>query len=1247
MEQQTDEEKLVTMIRETKVSPMTPSLEKKSEKLGETKDDVLETPQKRKKLIIKGTIHLPEQSISVLPSQPLIEKTEKTLEEMPRYNETFIEVLERLATLMNKKGDYIRSRVYTRAQDTIRNIQKDITSISDLDGKPNIGPIIKEKLTEYLETGTLQLFEREKDKPEYLLSEIYGVGPKKAKDLVEKGITTIEQLRERQDELLNDVQRAGLKYYEDILERIPRSEIDEYNDLFKTAFDKVSTPESRYEIVGSYRRGAHTSGDIDAIITSDDSTMFSKFIDILKEKEVILEVLSCGKTKCLVIARLPNRKTARRVDFMYTSQEEYPFAVLYFTGSKTFNTVMRGHALKMGVSLNEHGLYTKKVGKEKEQKVDTIFKDEKDIFDYLHLQYKEPVDRIDGRSIIIRETKVSPMTPSLLNIGEIKPVKEKKTRKLKEPKPPKEPKTRKIREPKVPKEPKPPKVPKEPKPKKIKVPKVPKEPKTKKIREPKPEKKTRKKKLILDNEKEIEKVKAEFEETLKPVIEVPKPEIEEQPIIPVIPLEIEAEAAIDIKTVKKERKTRKIKEPKEPKPEKGTRKKKITIVPMEKIIVSPKKDLEITTENKEKPKKMTSKSEAKQNIKLFQEKGITHIEGLNEKQITEMIVSANDAYYNSRNTLMTDNEYDIVKEYAMKKFPNNNILLTVGAPIEKNKVTLPYNMPSMDKIKPDTNALISWISKYKGPYVLSCKLDGVSGMYTTDGDEPKLYTRGDGNIGQDISHLLRVLKLPLKKEGEKGTVVRGEFIIPKAVFEEKYKDKFANPRNLVSGIINSKTLDDKTMDLHFVTYEVIQPLIKPSEQMNLLKSLNHEVVQNKLVDELSNEQLSDLLIDWRTHYQYEIDGVIVTDDNMHSRKDGNPEYAFAFKMVISDQMAEAKVVDVLWNASKSGYLKPRVRIEPIKLGGVTIEYATGFNGSFIESNKIGIGAVIQIIRSGDVIPYIKSVTTPAEHAKMPDVKYHWTDTHVDIVLDDISEDTGVREKEITAFFTGLDVEGLSSGNVKRIIKAGFNSIPAIIKMTKADFKGVEGFKEKMIEKVHTSIHDKLEKASLLEIMAASNKFGRGIGERKIRPILDEYPDILTRSEKPDDKITLLKGIKGIGKENAKAFVDHIDDFMGFLKECGLEGKLEGVLEKPIENTFVQSFDISHPLYQKHIVMTKVRDQTIIDGLKRVGGVLDDGIGKNTFVLVVKTKEDVSNKTKYASEHGIPIMTPAEFIAKYL
>lgn len=1022
-----------------------------------------------------------------------------------RLNEMIAEVLERLSSIMSKKGDYIRSRAYTKALDTVLSIQTDIKSIDELEKKPNIGPTIIQKLKEYYSTGTLALFEEEENNPEFLLSNIYGIGPKKAEELVKKHkITTIAQLREHQDELLNEKQRIGLKYYEDIMEKIPREEIDNYNKIFATAFRKATATEtersSKYEIVGSYRRGAKHSGDIDVIVTSNTDGVFSRFIDELLDTKIIVEVLSRGPTKCLVIARLPGSKTARRVDFMNTSADEFPFAILYFTGSKMFNTVMRGHALSKELSLNEHGLYKKMSGKAKEEKIDAKFISENDIFNYLGLVYKAPEERIDGRAVVKKDGT---------------PVK-------------------------------------------------------------------------------IEKNSEENQE-------------ENQPIVPVIPLPEPTESQQPPIVEKPKNKTRKRMPPK-------------------------KADVK-------------TNSGPSSNIQRFKMNGIKELESLTEKELSEIITLANDEYYNKK-PLLTDNEYDIIKEFIEKKYPRNEVIQNVGAPVTKNKVSLPYNMPSMDKIKPDTNALTNWMNKYKGPYVISCKLDGVSGMYDCSTKTPHLYTRGDGKIGQNISGLLKHLKLP----DANGFVIRGEFIIPRKKFEEKYKTSFANPRNLVSGIINSKTVDEKIKDIHFVTYEIISPPLSPSQQLEQMQKLGFEVVQNRSLSSLNNTLLSETLMDWRTSYLYEIDGIIVSNDKIYPRKDGNPEHAFAFKMVISDQMAEAKVVDVEWAASKSGYLKPRIRIEPVKLGGVTIEYCTAFNANFVESNNIGIGAVVQIIRSGDVIPHIKSVTTQAERPKMPSSAYHWNDTHVDIILDDVTTDETVLEKNITAFFVGLEVDGLSSGNVKRIIKAGFNSVPKILKMSRADFATVEGFKEKMVNKIYDGIKKKVQGASLVDIMAASNLFGRGIAEKKIRPIMEKYPDILTSNDTPQKKTELLLEVKGIGKEQSKLFVENIPRFLEFLRECELEQKLNTsqaestVVEQPKPAT---ETDKKNPLYGKKIVMTKIRDKDIIAYLKTVGGIFEDNIKKDTYILIVKSKADVSNKTKFANDNNIHIMEPAEFKEKFM
>jgi NAD-dependent DNA ligase len=1003
--------------------------------------------------------------------------------------------MEQLANIMLKQGEPFRARAYQKAQETIMSYPDNIQSPNDLKDKPNIGATIMDKLNEYVQTGTLQVLEREKTNPVNILGEVYGIGPKKAKELVDKGITTIEALRANQDALLNETQKVGLKYYEDILKRIPRGEIEEYKKIFTTEFHKqtAASEPGKMEIVGSYRRGAESSGDIDVIITSTNPAIFKNFVDDLIKIKVIQEVLSRGPTKCLVIAKIPGHTISRRVDFLYTSPEEFPFAILYFTGSKIFNTVMRHEALAKDLTMNEHGLYSL-ISKKKGEKVGHVFNSEQDIFDYLGLEYKAPHERTDGRA-------------------------------------------------------------------------------------------------VQKSEATLQKSEANEEE---------EPQINE--------------------TIKTQ-------------------------------------------------------------IQNFKKNGINVLHTLSEHELTEMIKLANILYRNFQ-PIMTDNEYDILQDYITEKYPSNQEVFKVGAPVEKNKAQLPYEMASMDKIKPDTGILTNWTKKYTGPYVLSCKLDGVSGLYSTEGKTPKLYTRGDGKVGQDVSYLIPHLRLPKTHD----IVIRGEFIIPKMTFETKYKTTFANPRNMVAGIINQKAVNEAINDVHFVAYEVIKPVLKPSKQLGFLETQNVETVLHLCTSKtpptksadlsdkgnsfceslhalekcegvnktttsltngssaLSNEMLSETLVEWRQNYAYEIDGVIVTDDKNYSRKSGNPEHAFAFKMVLSDQIAEAKVVDVIWTPSKDGYLKPRVQIEPINLGGVRIEYATGFNGAFINDNKVGIGAIIELIRSGDVIPHIRKVTTQAEEAKMPSIPYKWNDTHVDVLLEDIESDETVKEKVVTGFFKGIGVEGLSSGNIARIIDAGFDSVPKIIKMTIPDFLTVEGFKEKTATKLFNGIKDKLETASIITIMSASNIFGRGFSGKKTELIMEAYPDILISKESPQEKVTKIASIKGMAKKTAESFVQSIPNFIQFIQETGLTHKLEQV---EVEASTEKVKDTSNPLFGKTIVMTGFRDANIQQALKDVGAKLGSSVSKNTFAVLVKDLAEDSGKAQDAKKLGIQLMTPEEFKAKYL
>ena len=285
--------------------------------------------------------------------------------------QTYIKLLEQIAEVKMNKGEHFRARAYTKARDKLM-LAPEFKTVEDIKAI-KLGPSVIRKLKEFNDTGKIKFLEDAKNDPSILFTGIYGVGPKKAIELVKKyNITTIEQLRKNQNDVLNDVQKMGLKHYEDILKRIPRDEVIQYETKLKRIFDQVKTENSIMDIVGSYRRGATNSGDIDIIICDqkNDVSLFHNFLDKLIENGIIIEVLSRGNVKSLCISKIRG-KPARRIDFMFTPRSEYSYAMLYFTGNKEFNTVMRSRALKLGYSMNEHGMY-KMVDGTKTTKLKTI-----------------------------------------------------------------------------------------------------------------------------------------------------------------------------------------------------------------------------------------------------------------------------------------------------------------------------------------------------------------------------------------------------------------------------------------------------------------------------------------------------------------------------------------------------------------------------------------------------------------------------------------------------------------------------------------------------------------------------------------------------------------------------------------------------------------------------------------------------------------------------------------------------------
>ena len=609
-------------------------------------------------------------------------------------------------------------------------------------------------------------------------------------------------------------------------------------------------------------------------------------------------------------------------------------------------------------------------------------------------------------------------------------------------------------------------------------------------------------------------------------------------------------------------------------------------------------------------------------ITQMRENGMDIIHNLDNKTLLDFILSANDTYREGQ-PFLTDAEYDTIVSLAYsKKGMKTKLDKIVGAPVaNERKTKLPYFMGSMNKIKPDTNSVVEWLTKYPEPYVFSAKLDGVSGLYMVKNGEAKLYTRGNGSIGQDISFLLPQFNLPFIE----GAVIRGEFLISKEVFKQKWEDKFSNSRNLVSGLINAKRQpSEKYKDLKFVAYEVIEPIMMPSMGFEYLRDKGFDTVKHGQIlmsSNLTNDVLSKILVQWRHTLPYEIDGVIVTSDHIYSRKNENPKHSFAFKMVLSDQMVEAHVVDVVWAASKDGYLKPRVKIIPVTIGGATIEYATGFNAAFIKEHKIGAGAIISLIRSGDVIPHIQNVIQPAKESLFPTVPYLWNDTNVDIYVDtskmtdtDSHFTKQILVKNLTYFFSGLGVQYLSIGNTTNLVNNEYNTVGKIIRMKPDDFVEIEGMGRIIGEKITKSINEAFKKATLIDIMIHSNQFGRSIGAKKIQLIMKHYPTIITNNETVEDKITKICELNGFAYKTASEFVEAIPNFLIWLKHENMEYFLQPNYNLS-QATHKDNEIKNQKIVGRTFVFTGFRNKELDEYIYKNDGIVTTSLTKQTSMLV--------------------------------
>lgn len=356
----------------------------------------------------------------------------------------------------------------------------------------------------------------------------------------------------------------------------------------------------------------------------------------------------------------------------------------------------------------------------------------------------------------------------------------------------------------------------------------------------------------------------------------------------------------------------------------------------------------------------------------------------------ELYEKAKEAYYEG-NPIMSDAEFD---ELESKVGVGN-----VGAPDKDAKFKHPSRMLSLSKIQADkttgaapSEQAVEWmrstISKYmkiagvegEAPdmFEVTCKYDGNSAnCIYKDGKLWKVLSRGDGEYGRDITSKVMHL-IPNEIDGAHSVVeVRGEVIMRKDVFKEKYEGRFANPRNLVAGILGR---DDNMMseDLSFIAYEA--KIDGMPESVGYVEScgfnkMNHPYLSTFRCNTDDFDKLFGRMVEIRENSEFPLDGfvlkTIVPMRKYLGENDHDPEWAKAIKF--KPVGVTTTINNIEWNMGKTGKLTPVAVLEPVDLDGSTVSRVSLNNAGFVEKNDVKIGTRVRIVKSGDIIPQIVEI----------------------------------------------------------------------------------------------------------------------------------------------------------------------------------------------------------------------------------------------------------------------------------
>lgn len=642
-------------------------------------------------------------------------------------------------------------------------------------------------------------------------------------------------------------------------------------------------------------------------------------------------------------------------------------------------------------------------------------------------------------------------------------------------------------------------------------------------------------------------------------------------------------------------------------------------------------------------------------LNSFKRDPYAYAQTLNKKESVELAKYLDYRYYEKNKELVPDEMYDVLIFSIEDRWPTAAYLKTIGHKVTtkgRKEVQLPVPMASLDKIRPNTRNVASFLESVG---ILSDKLDGISLQIEYNKGIPvACYTRGDGTRGQDVSGVLPALRIPKSIPEKKYLNVRCEFVIKKRSFASKHsktegKGEYKTARNMGGGLLTRNEPSKAVRDFDVVAFEIGQGKgagSKLSQQFALLKRWGFTVVRHKRVNGLTVDDAMEWLEKFRRTAKHDIDGVVMAKDVGYRVSKSNPKHSKAFKVNSIAASKVVKVKDVEWRRSRHGKLVPRIIIDPIELGGVEVTYFTGHNFFYIQNGfryqdrkkglpvrPLGKGAEIRVIRSGDVIPYIMEVVKPARRPSKPDVPFSLGENGVHAMsVRDKGEGTDheLRKKRMVQFFSAMRMKGVKAGIVEKLYESGFKTLRSIIHASPKKLTRAEGVKEKTAENIVSSIQGGLEKATFARTAYASSVFGDKIGESKLQAVIDHFPDLLNMVDTYStaelrDRLQEVDGIK----TQATVIAKRLPRFLKFLERNQIALMEEDAQEQ-----------LSDKLEGVKVLFTSVRDAQLLEDILANGGDKASSVKSATHLVA---KPGASNtKIDQANDMGKPVLTVDEF-----